>query len=77
MTYANSADLDQIAPKGAIWSESTLFAIPLYFQKQLHKKQNLGQNIWKKVFEILGNLLYALFCLSVPPSYRVYLPCLP
>ena len=29
MAYANSADPDQIAPEGAVWSWSTLFAIPL------------------------------------------------
>ena len=29
MTYANSADPDQTAPEGAVWSGSTLFAIPL------------------------------------------------
>ena len=28
MAYANSADPDQTAPKGAVWSGSTLFAIP-------------------------------------------------
>ena len=57
MTYANNADPDQTAPEGAVWSGSTLFVIPLsifriytvchstkYFQKQLHKKDNLGQN---------------------------------
>ena len=27
--YTNSADPDQTAPKGAVWSESLLFAIPL------------------------------------------------
>ena len=27
--YANSADPDQTAPEGAVWSGSTLFAIPL------------------------------------------------
>ena len=37
MACANSADL------GAVWSGSTPFAIPLSFQKQLHKKQILGQ----------------------------------
>ena len=26
--WANSADPDQIAPRGAVWSGSTLFAIP-------------------------------------------------
>ena len=26
MTYPNSADPDQIAPEGAVWSGSTLFA---------------------------------------------------
>ena len=29
MTYANSVDPDQTAPEGAVWSGSTLFAIPL------------------------------------------------
>ena len=29
MTYANSADPDQAAPSGAVWSGSTMFAIPL------------------------------------------------
>ena len=26
--WANSADPDQTAPRGAVWSESSLFAIP-------------------------------------------------
>ena len=29
MAYANSADPDQTAPEGAVWSESTLFTISL------------------------------------------------
>ena len=29
MTYANSVDPDQTAPEAAVWSGSTLFAIPL------------------------------------------------
>ena len=29
MAYANSADPDQTAPEGAVWSGSILFAIPL------------------------------------------------
>ena len=29
MRYANSVDPDQTAPEGAVWSGSTLFAIPL------------------------------------------------
>ena len=40
MAYENSADPDQTAPEGAVWSGSTLFK---YFKKQQHKKQNLGQ----------------------------------
>ena len=37
-----------------------------YFQKQLHKKQNLGQKVWKKVFKILGHLLYhVLMCVRI------------
>ena len=31
MTYANSVDPDQTAPSGAVWSGSTLFAIPQIF----------------------------------------------
>ena len=44
MTHANSEDPDQTAPEGAVWSGSTLFAIPLYFKKPVHKKHYLGQN---------------------------------
>ena len=29
IAYANSVDPDQTAPEGAVWSGSTLFAIPL------------------------------------------------
>ena len=29
MAYANSADPDQTAPEGSVWSGATLFAIPL------------------------------------------------
>ena len=32
MAYANSADPDQTAPSGAVWSGSALFAIK-YFKK--------------------------------------------
>ena len=64
MTYANSAHPDQTAPEGAVWSESTLFAITLsILKKQLHKKQNLGQN---KVAEILGHLPYPCFSVCFP-----------
>ena len=38
MACAKSADPDQTAPEGAVWSGSTLFAILLCFKKQLHKK---------------------------------------
>ena len=40
MAYASSADTDQTAPEGAVWSGSILFAIQ---SKISHKKQNLGQ----------------------------------
>ena len=32
--YANSADPAQTAPEGAVWSGSTLFAIPLFKKTQ-------------------------------------------
>ena len=46
MTYANSGDPDQTDPEGAVWSGSTLFAIPLSILRNncIKKKQNLGQN---------------------------------
>ena len=33
MTYPYSVDPDQTAPEGAVWSGSTLFAIPLIFKE--------------------------------------------
>ena len=43
MTYANSADPDQTAPEGAVWSGSVCHSTK-YFKKQVHKKHNLGQS---------------------------------
>ena len=43
MAYANSVDPDQTAPEGAVWSGSTLFAIPSILRKKMHRKQNLGK----------------------------------
>ena len=40
-----------------------------YFKKQLHKKQNLGKKIWKKVFKISGHsyciYIYISFIFSI------------
>ena len=50
MAYSNSADPDQT--EGAVWSVSTLFAIPpKYFKKQLYKKTNLSKKkkAWNKM----------------------------
>ena len=61
ITYANSTDPDQTTPEGAVWSGSTLFAIPLSIlrEKKKHEKQNLGKKkVWNKVFEFLGHLPY-------------------
>ena len=44
MDYANSADPDQTASEGAVWSGCTLFAIPLStFKEELHKKVKFRQ----------------------------------
>ena len=57
MAYANSSDSDQTAPEGAVWSESTLFAIPLcIFKKHCIKSKIQAKIVWKKVSEILGHL---------------------
>ena len=47
MAYANSADPDQTAPEGAVWSGLHCLPSIKYFKKQLHKKQNLGLKIMK------------------------------
>ena len=58
MTYANSADPDQTAPEGAVWSWSTLFAIPLSILRQkLYKMQNLDKKSLQQGFKILGHIL--------------------
>ena len=44
MAYANSIDPDQTAPSGAVWSGSTLFAIPpSILRKNCIKKQTSSQ----------------------------------
>ena len=62
MAYANRVDPDQTAPGGAVWSVSTLFAIPLSILRNNHikakKKKKIGINVWNKMLEILGRLLY-------------------
>ena len=47
MAYANSADPDQTAPSGAVWSGSTLFAIPL----SSSRKNCIRSNIQAKKME--------------------------
>ena len=66
MAYANSADPDQTAPEGAVWSGSTLFAISIStLRNNCSKKQqqNLSQKAWNKVFEMLEHL--PNICISV------------
>ena len=62
MTYANSADPDQTAPEGAVWSGSTLFAVPLSILRNSCIKSKISaRKVWNKVFEILGRLPYSYF----------------
>ena len=57
MAYANSADSNHTASEEAVWSGSSLFAIPLsILREKLYKKQNLDRKVWNKVFEILWHL---------------------
>ena len=49
MAYANSVDQDQTAPSGAVWSGSTLFAIPLGVLRNNYIKAK----IWPKKYYIL------------------------
>ena len=42
--YANGVDTDQTAPQGAVWSGSTLFAIPLsILRKKNHRKSKFKE----------------------------------
>ena len=41
MACANSADPDQTAPEGAVWSESTMFAIPLHILRNNSLKSKI------------------------------------
>ena len=40
LIYANSAGQD---PEGAVWSGSTVFAMPLSIKKQLHKNKKIAK----------------------------------
>ena len=51
--WANSADPDQTAHRGAVWSGSTLFAIPSAFFGSITLRKS---HLW--VSEYLGNLRY-------------------
>ena len=55
MAHANSADPDQTAPLGAVWSGSTLFAIPSSILRNYWIKSKMQA----KVFEILEHLPYS------------------
>ena len=59
---ANSADPDQTAPEGAVWSGSTLCAIPLSILRNNCIKKAQFRPKRKKVFEILGHLPYQKIC---------------
>ena len=56
MAHANSVEPDQTAPEGAVWSGSTLFAIPLGILGNNCIKKKWVKKVWNKVFEILGHL---------------------
>ena len=59
MAYANSADPDQTAPEGAVWSGSTLYAFSLSILRNSCMKSKIQAiRARNKVFEILGHLPY-------------------
>ena len=59
MPYANSADPDQTAPDGAVWSGSSLFAIPhSILRDKCAKSKRLARKVWNKVFAIERHLPY-------------------
>ena len=59
MAYAHSADPDQTAPEGAVWSGSTLFGIPLSVLRNNCIQSEIQAKIVRiKVFENLVHLPY-------------------
>ena len=59
MAYANSVDPNQTAPSEAVWSGSTMFAIPLSILRyNCIKSKTEAKRVWNKVFETLGHLPY-------------------
>ena len=58
--YANSADPDQAAPKGAVWPESTLFVIPLKTLRNHCIKNKFRQKSMDFFFVILVHLPYSM-----------------
>ena len=57
MAYANSLDPDQTACEGAVWSGSTLFAIPpsILRKKKCIKSKLWAKKVWNKGLKILGH----------------------
>ena len=69
MAYANSADPDQTTPKGAVWSGSILFAIPIsiLWKKTASKaecRQKKYETKWLKFYDIYRTYSWptASFC---------------
>ena len=61
LTYANSSDSDQTAPKTKRSSLIRIYTVchsTMYFKQQEHKNNIQAKIVWNKVFEILGHLLY-------------------
>ena len=50
LAYANIVELDQTIPLGAVWSGSTLFAIPL----SILRNNCIKANVWSKKYEKKG-----------------------
>ena len=62
MVYANSIDTDLAAPEGAVWSGSTLFAIPLSILRDKCIKSKIeAKKACNYVLEIFGHIPYFYF----------------
>ena len=76
MAYADRADTDQTAPKGEVWSGSTLFAItPSNLYETNASAENIEAKVYNKVSEIFKTFTVLLVILDCWKRTWAHIPC--